>query len=421
VSGPAKLSWRGKLVLSVLSPLVVFGLLEVALRIGGFRYEPWKAHLAGKTYDELKQRELYAPHPDLIWTLRPSTILNNSNLGFLGARTNSHGLRGAELPETKGPDDFHVLVLGDSTSFCLGLLDGETWPEQMQIALRTAPEMAGKHVHVINAAIPGHSSVQGRRNMERLSFLEPDMIVFWHGLPDSHDMYDLPDSMQSLPVGGVAEKLAYLWELRVFQLVQKVVTGARQASVEGKRVSLEEFRENVENLRELERAGGPKVIFVREPEQCRLTIGQLEQVVGRAEEERVECICAPLRLLTWIVPAPEGIDLTGRIVMREGKSTLRFAPDPRYSDYGESECVWTVERLRADLLELKELKRSLDERLALLPDGSLGYRDLFGDTPAHEVFADNCHIKALAARLAGERIARAAIEALASAPSGKAR
>ena len=105
MTGPTKLSWRGKLLLSVLSPLVVFGLLEAALRIGGFRYEPWRAHLAGKTYDELKQRELYAPHPDLIWTLRPSTILNDSNLGFFDARTNSHGLRGPELPTTKGPDE----------------------------------------------------------------------------------------------------------------------------------------------------------------------------------------------------------------------------------------------------------------------------------------------------------------------------
>ena len=77
-----QLTWRGKLLTAVLSPVVVLGLLELGLRIGGFRYEPCRAHLEGRSYSELRQIEIYQPDPELLWTLRPSSLLDERELGF---------------------------------------------------------------------------------------------------------------------------------------------------------------------------------------------------------------------------------------------------------------------------------------------------------------------------------------------------
>ena len=52
------LSWRGTLLMAVLSPVVVLGLLELGLRIGGFRFEPWRVDLEVRSYSELRQIEI---------------------------------------------------------------------------------------------------------------------------------------------------------------------------------------------------------------------------------------------------------------------------------------------------------------------------------------------------------------------------
>jgi len=405
-----KLTRRGRLLLIILSPIVAFGLLEVALRIGGFRYEPWRAHLEGKTYDELKQREIYEPHPELIWTLRPSTVLNVHGLGFIGMKTNSHGLRGRDLPGPRGPDEFRVLAMGDSVTFGLGLPDGQAWPDRMEQALRAAPALSGKTVRVVNAGVPGWSSVQGMRNLERIADYDPDVIVFWYGLADSHEMYDLPDSAQTMPVADVPRVLARLWALRVFQLVQKVVTGIRRVSAEGTRVSAAEYRANVERLMEMERSGGPRVIFVHEPERCGKTLKQLEFVVARAEAVHAEYVFAPQRVLSWIAPAPDGMDLRGRRIIHEGRPALVISADPRFPGCEEVDIGDRLEAVRDVVDTLRDLKKNFDRIVACLPAGKLGYRDLFGAAPPAEIFADNCHLTPRGAWIAGGALAQEALE-----------
>ena len=188
--------------------------------------------------------------------------------------------------------------------------------------------------------------------------------------------------------------------------------GARRVSAEGTRVSRAEFRANVERLLELERSGGPKVVFVHEPERCSVTIEQLDRVVARADAERVDFVIAPRRLLTWILPAPERVDFRGRRVTWRGKPALSFEPDARFPGYAEADAVMPVAELRDDLEKLRELKESLDGILAGLPEDALEYEDLFGNASPDDVFRDNCHLTPLGARLAGKAIAKAALEAL---------
>ncbi len=398
------LTWRGKLLLMVLGPLLVFGLLEIGLRIGGFHYEPWKAFLEGRTHEELQQTRIYAPDPDLIWTLRPSTILDLPP-SFPQVRTNAHGLRGEELPGPRQPGELRVLCLGDSVSFCLGLPDGETWPERMEEALRAAPELAGRPVRVINGAVPGYSSVQGMRLFDKLRDLDPDVVIFWFGLADANPMRDLQDSAIRLPSKGLPRMLAILWRVRVFQLVQRVVTGVRQVGAEGTRVSRAEFRANVERLLEFDHAGHPHVIFVREPECMDVTLNEFRCMVSRAEHEGAEIIVAPESMLSWISPDPMGSDLIGQRCTFEGRPAIVFQPD-------RADTAKELGDVRRLLELLTERKRAFDAIVAGLPEDSLTAADLFGNPPPGRVFADNCHVTVLGARLAGTALARETLRRL---------
>jgi lysophospholipase L1-like esterase len=404
-----RLSWRGKLLLAVLSPFVAFGAIEVGLRIVGFRYEPWNEYLWGRTCDELRQTELYRADPELLWTCRPSSVLNLPAFGFLDVHTNSLGLRGPEIPRTRKPGEFRVLCLGESVTFGCGLRDGETWPERMEESLRAAPALKGRPVRVVNAAVPGWSSVQGMRLFDHLAFVRPDVVVFWFGFADAHEMRGVPDSAQRYPAGGVPLALRPLWRLRSFQLVEKAVTAARAATVEGTRVSEEEFRANVGRLRKLEARGGPKVIFVHEPECVAVTIGQLRRVVARAREMQVQTVIGPRQLLSWVIPAPPGADLTGSPWPFRGRPAIRFAPLPGVVGYSESDQVMEIGALRSDLEMLEELKRNFDRLLSNLPADSLTYEDFFGDRRPDEVFIDNCHLSVLGARLVGAKMAATAL------------
>lgn len=401
------LTWKGKLLLSVLSPLVVLGLLELGLRLAGFRYEPSEEYLTGRTYTELQQTALYEADPDLLWRLRPSSVLDLPDHGFFEAHTNSLGLRGPEFAPGKEPGEFRVLCLGESVSFGVGLRDGDTWPVRMEEALRAAPELKGRPVRVINGAVPGWSSVQGRRLFERLRYLDPDVVVFWFGFADSHQMRGLPDSAQRFPAEGLPLTLRPAWRLRLFQLVEKFVTKARAVVAEGTRVSEEEFRANVAFFEEVEAAGGPEVIFVHEPEQADLTIAQMERILARAEEVGADHMIGPGPLLSWILPAPPDADFTGTRCQWHGEPAIVFDPFPHSPRDPNYEMLTTD--VRSDYEMLKLLKRNFDRILSNLPEDRIGYADLFGDHRPEEVFQDNCHLSPLGARLAGKRMAREAI------------
>lgn len=402
------LSWRQRILILILSPLVVLGLVELGLRIAGYRYEPWRAHLDGRTHHELQQLQIYQPHPELIWTLRRSDVLQVE--GFRGIRTNAQGLRGSELPGPRGPDELRVLCLGDSVTFCLGLPDGSTWPERLAEALERTPEVSGKKITVVNGAVPGWSSIQGMRLLDRLDEYDPDVIVFWYGLADASPMRELPDSMVRIPAGKVSLALRTLWKLRVFQLVQDGVTKLRRSSRESSRVSRAEYRANVERLLELERSGGPRVIFVREPECLGVTMAQLETVVAQAEAAGVEVVHAPTRLLQWIAPAPACADLRGRVV-RKG-TAIRFPPSPEMAGYDRVDKERRLDEIRADLELLRERKAVFEGLIEALPADSLDYEDLFGEAPLHLVLTDNCHLSPRGAVLAAAAIARRAVAEL---------
>ncbi len=130
-------------------------LLRAAVRVAGYNV------FADATVDD----------PDLDWRL---------NAGYRGPGTtiNRAGFRGPELASDRSARRL-VAALGDSCTFGTGVTDGETWPAALE-------NLLGSPWAVVNAGVPGYTSSQCLRRLERdVLPLHPEGIVIevlWNDL-----------------------------------------------------------------------------------------------------------------------------------------------------------------------------------------------------------------------------------------------
>jgi lysophospholipase L1-like esterase len=112
---------------------------------------------------------------------------------------NKLGFRGPELNFEKQPGSFRILCLGDSTTFCVYVKEGKTYPEILQQQLRKDfPK-----VEVINGGHPAWgTSDQLRFLKERAIKMKPDLIIHLFCGNDPTDIVD-PDGQN----GNYAQKL----------------------------------------------------------------------------------------------------------------------------------------------------------------------------------------------------------------------
>lgn len=395
----SKLSTRQKLLTVILSPVIFLGLLEVVLRIAGFSYDPVAEGSRSVPHREWRDIENYRHDPELLWTLKPDTRLDNQGVGFIDVRTNSAGLRGAPLPGKKEPGEIRIVCLGDSILFGLALPEEQSIPALLQRALDASPLGKKHRVRVIPCAVPGWSSLQGVRMLERLKDLEPDLVIFWFGMNDAQPARVLPD----VRLGEADERLgrttSVLRSLRSFQLVQSLVHSMMGGLEEPRRVSPELFGENVRKLQAKAGAGGPGVLFVQVPNLLDLAIMQTEKVIARAEQEGVEKVIGPFRLLQMLNAGPPGCDLRGHLVERDGERVLMF-------DGPVVDVIGEVKTLKEILTYLQGIQGALRQNLAHLPPDALTPEQVFGTGIRYEFFIDVCHLTPLGSQLAARSLAR---------------
>ena len=398
---------RRKILTAVLAPIVFLALMEGVLRLFGYRFDPVQPGASERPFDELEMLDVYRPDPDLLWTLRPSTVIDNLPLGFVRVRTNSLGLRGPEVPDPRDPNDLLVVCLGDSIVFGIGLAEADTLPSRLQKALAERPEFRGRPVRVINGGLPGWSSVQGRRLLDRLAPLRPDAVVFWFGMNDAQKARERPDEFQRPAGEGFVRTTSILRSLRTFQLMQEGILSLGGAE-DFRRVTPEQFARTVEDITRRASDGGPVPVFVRTPNRLALTASQLRAVLRRGEEERAQRIYGPLALLSPIGPAEPGVDLVGRKVAVKGQAgpALLFGPDPPEADS-------TLEAVRTNLDIAESTATALETILAKLPPDSVTGEEMYPGIPPREIFIDNCHLTPLGTRLAARTLAERIATALA--------
>ncbi len=133
----------------------------------------WQTEFFGSLFD------WHEPDPHLLWRFKAG--LRNQLI-----TTNAEHFLGDDIPKAKGPDEYRILILGDSSPVGLGLKSRrQTFGELLRYALDKY--WGGrKKVEVVNAAVSGYSSEQIVRQLELTDWdYDPDIVILYCGNNDA--------------------------------------------------------------------------------------------------------------------------------------------------------------------------------------------------------------------------------------------
>jgi lysophospholipase L1-like esterase len=348
-----RITVRKRCVFALLPLVVLLTLVELTTRC-------FVSELAlAKRFEQIEQiivflgnepgQSLFQPDRDCFWRLKPNVVAPAERGQWWGGRmSNSHGLRSREVSVDEAMTRTRILCFGDSTTFAFGVDFADAWPNQLQAMLDSGEWAAGsgqwaendhqpsvvparhsvlgtRHVEVLNAGIPGHTSFQGRQRLAAdLEKWRPHLTVITFGNNDGWRWDGLADKEHAAATSGilanVLERSRALSWLRSWwmQAVQQQATidasrWAEQATMNyfdpneqwTPRVSLDDFADNLRAMIAMCREHDSDVVLIVWPDQrqllnqptWRLPYQQATRQV--AEETGVACVdLVPLFELT---------------------------------------------------------------------------------------------------------------------------
>ncbi len=161
------------LIIVIVCLLVLEGMGQVLFRI---RHNYWLLGHDDKAYITLFQK-----HPYLVVEPRPSSRYVSKD-GVLFSH-NKLGMRGKDVDVLKKHGFKRILVMGGSSTYCVGVSDNQTWPYFLQEKLGTGYE-------VLNSGVPGYTTVehliQTALNMHDVS---PDICIYYIGWNDIRNQH----------------------------------------------------------------------------------------------------------------------------------------------------------------------------------------------------------------------------------------
>ncbi len=233
---------------------VFFVLVEVILRLAGFYFSTTPRYMEFNFPNKRELHEIFEPDPMTLWRLRPGM-----SLGPGIEPLNSQGLRGPEL-DTQNPNGkIRIVALGDSVTFGAQV----SYPAELAKCL-------GDGYEVINAGVPGYSSLQGLRFYDsKIKELKPGIVVAMFGWNDHWLAMGFTDSEQAGNSPSVDVEENPLIDLRLYQIVLwAVLKVTGPGTMEGPlkyRVSLEEYQRNIIALADIVGKTGARTILVTAP------------------------------------------------------------------------------------------------------------------------------------------------------------
>lgn len=173
--------WTGP-ALALATTLLTLILLEAGSHLFGIFHGPLQPLRVGNL-------QFYGRHdPLLFWSLEPRAHADDGRLWI-----NEQGFRGPEAGH-KGPDEYRILSLGESTTFAAQMPYGDSYSAVLERKLVAREGSRG--IRVLNGGVPGYSLFQGLLFLlERSAALQPDMVLLYFGFNDF------------LPVAHLAERV----------------------------------------------------------------------------------------------------------------------------------------------------------------------------------------------------------------------
>jgi lysophospholipase L1-like esterase len=213
-----------------------------------------------RTFDDLRlfannplaYTKLFVSDPLLFWRLRPLAHIENEGLAI-----NALGLRGAATTVDKPAGAFRAICLGDSVTFGFKVRGEQSYPARLAALLG--------HAEVLNAGVPGYSSLQGVRCFRRdLMRLKPDLVIVSFGRNDLWDAMQMPDSEVPTYSPAVFAIRNWVWRRNITRLAAalffrpaSVVGGERRVG----RCSPQETAANLAEIDRLARSAGARAVF----------------------------------------------------------------------------------------------------------------------------------------------------------------
>ncbi len=245
---------------------LLLGILELALRLAGFGFDPYTHYRATwGQFIEAGNDSDYVPDAQLFWRLKPARVIES----FFApkANINRYGFRGGDSQVSKPIDCSRIVALGDSGTFGWEVSDSQAYPQQLREILSS--KYQSRKFDVINAGVPGYTSLQGLRLMRsHVMAFRPDVVLICFGGNDG-DLLPVADKDRHLRA-WVLSLQSGLLRSRVYQLLYKLLIADRFVSRASShynwvpRVALEDFETNIhEMIRLAQRNGVGVVLMVR--------------------------------------------------------------------------------------------------------------------------------------------------------------
>lgn len=218
----------------------------------------------------------YRPHPDLVWYSQPGLRDFVDKSDPVPRSTNSQGFRGREeIDEPRRPGEYRILLLGDSSTFGLGVQDGQIFADVLEVELAAS---SGRPVRVFNAGCPGHTSLQGLHLLTTYGpVLQPDLVLWAYNNDSCLDVAAERERVADSPTvlrlnrllfrsdlyllfRRVALDLVYGWKLEEYR--QKY---PQEQSGWVRRIPFDDYLDYLARFLEIPRSWGGSTLFIRMP------------------------------------------------------------------------------------------------------------------------------------------------------------
>ena len=216
--------------------------------------------------------EVFKKDRDLLWRFRPSQEISSRFFEGETIRINKSGLRGDEIPPKS--DKIRIVALGNSCTFGWRMKENQTYARQLEAMVNA--DSALPEIEVINAGIPGYSSLQGQRFfMSEILKLQPDVVMLMFGWNDQWAASEnIADRDQQMPSQFVIDLQNTFSRLKIYRLIRKIILWATEKPLEETlrkngpityRVPVTDFYQNEETIRNAARDHDIELLLLTSP------------------------------------------------------------------------------------------------------------------------------------------------------------